>query len=147
MDNVHGVFVITLLEMLQLLVLIIVHHLILMIEEIRFLFLREGPINCINDSTSAAEKKTIIKFSKARTKLCLSLHYNDDESYFCLNKTSISKFKVNDGVSVYKSYLGNVSKILQEMNRVKFLYMALLMNFQLTIIQLKKKTSLIFSNI
>ena len=35
------------------------------------------------------KKKFSINFSKANTKVCLSLHYNDDESYLYVNKTEI----------------------------------------------------------
>ena len=43
----------------------------------------------IIDSTGEAEKKFIINFSKANTKLCLSLHYHGDGSYLYVNKTEI----------------------------------------------------------
>ena len=43
------------------------------------------------------QERKSINFSKENTKFCLSLHYNDDESYLYLNKTEIwkSKAKVN----------------------------------------------------
>ena len=41
-------------------------------------------------------KKISINFSKARTKLCLSLHYNDDNSYLLVNKKEIFEFKANN---------------------------------------------------
>ena len=59
MDKVYGVFVKTLLEMLQFLVLMIFHHLILIVEKNTFLVLGEGPTQGINDSTGAAKKKRI----------------------------------------------------------------------------------------
>ena len=43
-----------------------------------FLVSVEGPTSGINDSTGTAEKKSSINFSKANTKFCLILHYNDD---------------------------------------------------------------------
>ena len=49
-----------------------------------FLVLREGPTDNINGSASAVEKMFTVNFSKAKTKFCLSLHYNGDSSYlFC----------------------------------------------------------------
>ena len=40
------------------------------------------------------KKKLSINFSKANTKLCLSLHYNGDNSYLFVNEKEI--FKVKD---------------------------------------------------
>ena len=39
----------------------------------------------INGSFGSAEKKFSINFSKANTKVCLSLHYNADNSYLFFN--------------------------------------------------------------
>ena len=83
MGKVHGVLVMTLLEMLWFQVLIIVYHLVLIIKKNNFLVLGKGPTQEINDSTGAAEKE----ISKVNTKFCLSLHYNGDEGYFYVNKT------------------------------------------------------------
>ena len=70
----------------------------------------------------ASRKKITINSSKAKTKPCLSLHYNGDESYLYINKTEICKFKANNKVSWYNFYLGNVSKTLRKItNGVKFL--------------------------
>ena len=93
MDKVYGVFVKTLLEMLQFLVLMIFHHLILIVEKNKFLVWGEGPTKGINDSTDAEKKKNEY-ISKVKTKFCSSLHYNGDESYLYVNKTEIYKFKV-----------------------------------------------------
>ena len=41
-----------------------------------FLVLGEGPAEGINESIGAAEKRFSTNFSKAKTKFCLSLHYN-----------------------------------------------------------------------
>ena len=54
-----------------------------------FLVLGEGPLEGINDRVGAAEKEIGINFSKVKTKVCLSLHYNGDESYLYVNKTEI----------------------------------------------------------
>ena len=66
MDKVYGVFVKTLLEMLQFLVLMIFHHLILIVEKNKFLVWGEGPTQGINDSTDAAKKKmnTLVKWKQ-----------------------------------------------------------------------------------
>ena len=42
-------------------------------------------------------KKYDINFSKAKTKFCLSLHYNSDNSYLFVNGKEIHKFKANNG--------------------------------------------------
>ena len=49
-------------------------------RKIHFLVLGEGP-NDINGSVGALEKKFSINFSKIKTKICLSLHYNGGRGY------------------------------------------------------------------
>ena len=71
-----------------------------------FLVLHEGPTDGINDGTGAAEKKISINFSKAKTKFCLNLHYNSDDSYLSLNKTEIFRMKANDNIRWYNLCLG-----------------------------------------
>ena len=56
------------------------------------------------------KKKFSINFSKANTKVCLSLHYNDDESYLYVNKTEIYKFKAKYNISRYNFCLASVSQ-------------------------------------
>ena len=41
-------------------------------------------------------KKNCINFSKARTNLCLCLHYNGDNSYLFLNRKNILRFIANN---------------------------------------------------
>ena len=62
-------------------VLIIVHHLILT----NFSVLSESPTYGINGSLRSAEKMYSINFIKVNTQFCLSLHYNDDNSYLFIN--------------------------------------------------------------
>ena len=50
------------------------------------LVLDEGPTD---DIALSQQKEKSINFSKANTKFCLFLHYNDDESYVSVNKTKI----------------------------------------------------------
>ena len=42
------------------------------------------------------QKKININFSKAKTKFCLSLHYNADNSYLFVNGKEIYKFKTSN---------------------------------------------------
>ena len=63
MEKVHGVLVMTLLKMLQLLVLIIVHP-YTNNRKNNFLVLGEGPNEGINNSTGAAEKKLVLTLVK-----------------------------------------------------------------------------------
>ena len=51
-----------------------------------FLVLLEGPTYGINGSFGSPEKMFNINFSKARTKFCLRLHYNDDNIYLFVNE-------------------------------------------------------------
>ena len=75
-----------------------------------FLSIGEGPTQGINDTASAAEKKFSTNFSKANTKVCLSLHYNDDGSYLYVNKTEIYKFIAKYKISRYNFCLVSVSQ-------------------------------------
>ena len=47
--------------------------------------LGEGSVFGINGSLVSPEKKFSINFGKARTKFCLSLCYNADNSYLFVN--------------------------------------------------------------
>ena len=104
-------------------------------EKNEFLVLGQGPTQGIHDNTSGANAK-----------FCLSLNYNGDESSLYVKKSEMHKFKVKDNISWYNFCLGRVSKALEKMNRVKFLEMILYIIFQLTIVQVKNKTFLIFTN-
>ena len=86
-------------------VLVIVNHLILTIENNDFLILGEGPTYGINGSFGSQEKKVSINFSTANTKLCLRLHYNVDNSYLFVNEKEIFKFKADNFCFVSEVYL------------------------------------------
>ena len=64
----------------------------------KFLVLGERLTEGINDSVGAAGKKNSINLSKAKTKFCLSVHYDADESNLHVNKAQISKFKVKHNI-------------------------------------------------
>ena len=70
----------------------------------KFLILGEGDTFGINGSLGVPEKKFSINFSKAKTKFCLSLHYNGDNSYLFANRKKIYKFKANQ-IQLSKSIL------------------------------------------
>ena len=65
----------------------------------------------INGSFGAPEKKFNIFFTKAKTKFCLSLHYNADNSYLFVNGTEIYKFKSSNKTNSFPSRfcLGSIS--------------------------------------
>ena len=85
-----------------------------------FLILGEGPTYGINGSFGAPEKKFSINFAKAKTKFCLSLHYNADNSYLFVNGKETYKFKAskkkNNFLSRFclGSYLMNLIILLHE---------------------------------
>ena len=58
----------------------------------------DGPTFRINGNSGSPEKKISINFSKANTKVCLSLyhHYNADNSYLVVNGKEISAFKADN---------------------------------------------------
>ena len=51
------------------------------IVTIILLVLGEGPTADINSSVGALEKTFCINFTKAKTKFCLSIHYNGDSLF------------------------------------------------------------------
>ena len=59
------------------------------------LVLGRGPTQEL-EITLTAEKMFSIKFTVARKKFCLSLHYNGANSYLFVNGTEIYKFKAKD---------------------------------------------------
>ena len=52
----------------------------------------------VNGGFGSPEKKFDINFTKANIKLCLSLHYNSDNSYLFVNGKQIFKFKADNKV-------------------------------------------------
>ena len=81
-----------LLEMLEFLVLIILHYTNNLKNN--FLVLSEGDTFGINGSFS--EQKKNISFSKAKTNFSLSLHYNVNNSYLFVNRKEIYKLKADN---------------------------------------------------
>ena len=61
-----------------------------------FLVLGERSTYGICGSFGAPLKKSSINLSKAKAKFCLSLYYNDDNSYLFVNGKEIYKFKASN---------------------------------------------------
>ena len=113
-----------------------------------FLVLGEGKTQSIIDRTGLADKKFSINFSKANTKLCLSLYYNGDESYLHVNKTEIYKVKVKDIMSWYNFCLGSVSKGFTKDEKSKISLHGTVYDFSVDHSSIKKEDILnIFTNI
>ena len=77
------------------------------------LVLGKDIIQEINGTTIYAEKMYLINFTKSKTRFCLSLHYNGDNSYLFVNGSEIYKFKakeyeIKDGQT--EICLGNISR-------------------------------------
>ena len=67
-----------------------------------------------------AEKMYSINFSATKKRFCLSLHYNEDDSYLFVNGTEITKFKAKDSEIVENPLcLGDISKDFSESNTKK----------------------------
>ena len=65
-------------------------------------------INCF---TLTAEKEYSINFTEQHEKFCLSMHYNEANSYLFLNGVKTYKFQAKDSdINAAPLYLGNVSK-------------------------------------
>ena len=58
-----------------------------------FSILGEGPTYGINGSFGSPDKTFSINFTKTNTNICLSLHYNVDNSYLFVNGKEIFKFR------------------------------------------------------
>ena len=75
------------------------------------LVLGHGLIQKINDTTIYAKKIYSPNFSVDNKTFCLSLHYNDDNSYLFVNGREVTKFKAkNSEVIKYPIFLGGLSK-------------------------------------
>ena len=76
------------------------------------LILGEGITQGLNDITLTAKKMFSVNFTVSKRKFCLSLHYNEDNSYLLVNGTEIYKFKAKDSEIVPNSLLclGNISQ-------------------------------------
>ena len=58
----------------------------------------------------SAEKMYLINFTEKNKKFCLSLHYDDTNSYLFVNDTGIIKIKLkNAEILTYPLCLGNIS--------------------------------------
>ena len=74
------------------------------------LVLGRGPTQVLG-STLTAEKVYSINFTVTKKKFCLSLHYNEGNSYLFVNGTEICKSKSKYSVIVASPLsLGNISK-------------------------------------
>ena len=70
----------------------------------------EGLVQGIHDTTLYAEKNYWRNFTDPGKKLVISLHYNGDESYFCVNGRQELKFKAKiDQLIKEKLCIGNLS--------------------------------------
>ena len=56
----------------------------------------EGPTYSINGSLGSPEEKFSISFTKANTKICLSLHYNADNNYLFATGKEIFEFNASN---------------------------------------------------
>ena len=62
----------------------------------KVLILGEGLTQGLDGITLTAEKKYSINFTVSSRKLCLSLHFNETNSYLFVNGKEIIKFKAKD---------------------------------------------------
>ena len=84
------------------------------------LILGKGPTQGLDGHSSSAEKMYSINFTKVNTKFCLSLHYNEANSYLFVNGTEIYKFLAKVSMIVPNNLcLGNVSKDFSASNMKK----------------------------
>ena len=65
-------------------------------DKSNFLGLDERPTNDVYGNAGVAERKFSINFSKAKTKFCLRLYSNVDNSFLYVNGKEIYKLKVDN---------------------------------------------------
>ena len=84
------------------------------------LILGKGPAQGLGEHSLTAEKMYSINFTKVKTKFCLNLHNNGDDSYLFVNGTEIHEFKAKDSVIVPNNLcLGNAFKDFSASNMKK----------------------------
>ena len=104
-DGSNGVKVSLFLE------LILAHLCILIIKKKGIFIPGEGPTQGLHDTTLTAEIQYSINFSRPNRKLCLSVHYNGQNSFLFVNAKKIYQFKANDSeTKKYSLCLGNIFK-------------------------------------
>ena len=75
------------------------------------LILSEGLTQRLDDTTSTAEAKYPINFTKSGKRFLLSLHYKGNNSFLFVNATKVYHFKAkNSEIKDYTLCLGNISK-------------------------------------
>ena len=75
------------------------------------LILVKRPTQWLGENSISSGKMYSINFTKVNTKFCLSLHYNQVNSYLFVNGAEIHKFTAKDSEIVpYNLCLGNVWK-------------------------------------
>ena len=75
------------------------------------LILGSGPTQGLGEHSLTAEKMYSVNFTVTKKKFCLSLYYNEANSYLFVNSTEVYKFKAKDSKIVAAPLcLGNISK-------------------------------------
>ena len=75
------------------------------------LILGSGPTQGLGKHSLTAEKMYSINFTVTKKRFCLSLCYNEANSYLFVNSTEVYKFKAKDSKIVAAPLcLGNISK-------------------------------------
>ena len=83
------------------------------------LILGEGFPQGLENTTLYAEKMYSVNFTATRTKFCLCLHDNGNDSYLFVNGTEIIKFKSKDSKTANPLCLGNISEDFSSANMKK----------------------------
>ena len=88
----------------------------------------KGPTDGLADTNLTAERQNSINFIKQKIKLCLSLYYNEINSYILVNVVENHKFKAKDSETyAHPLRLGNISKDFSVDDMEKTYYMNIFM--------------------
>ena len=89
-------------------------------KEKDILILCKGPTQGLDYTMLTAEAQYLINFSRSNRKFCLSMHYNEVNSFLFTNATKVYQFKAKDSeIKKYPLYLGNVSRSVLANNMKK----------------------------
>ena len=108
-------------------------------KEKDILILGKGTTQGLDDTALTTGKKFSINFTGTRKKFCLSLHYNEANSYLFVNGTEIIKFKAKDPeINSISFCLGNFSKdiFVENMKKLDFMYMFMILVLIMMLLQL-----------
>ena len=82
-------------------------HLFILIIIKNILIFGKDPTQGLSDSTLTVEAQYLLNFSRSNRKFCLSLHYNESNSFLFSTATKVHQFKVKVSLVLRKDFSAN----------------------------------------